>query len=74
MILLFGFICVAVGFSSGFLVERVVQTRRIEFLQKSHRASLQEQFLLAWQHGYTTALESPLAVKYRYEELFGDQK
>lgn len=74
MIFLIGFIFVAIAFSCGFMTDRIIQTRKIMYLEKLHRAALQEQFHLAWNGGHHEALSSALTVKYKYEEYFGKQK
>jgi hypothetical protein len=57
-------------FGLGALVTHLEYTRKIKNLNKTHQVELRDWHHAAFQGGWDAALQSPLAVRERYDQLF----
>lgn len=62
------------GLFMGWLPAAIAYRRKIVALRKLHRAQDKATFHYAFAAGWDASLESPMRVKNKYEELFGNPK
>lgn len=74
MILLFGFICVIIGFVCGITAERIVTNKKLELQKNTHQSAIRRTYDETWHSAWIAASMSPSNVYDRYNEIFQSEK